>query len=186
MELGKMKLAQLVVEMLLREVGDDDTSVADLDGMIGDFIVKWEILEPFAYFSSRKKPKDSASGKRYQRCFEKRLYVVEFVMGRRLTIANWKRKSFALRKRINWKQICAEWNEAHPHDRMSPAVLKVKYYRAIAEKDIQQGYFDRKWDESRDLMARLVSELLKQLEEDKATEINSRMHQVNSPNRRDK
>ena len=65
--------------------GDEDITLNDLDGLIKEFFGKFELLE---YFSSRKKPKDSASGKRYHRCFEKRLYLVEFVMGRRLTIAN--------------------------------------------------------------------------------------------------
>ena len=117
-----------------RGPGDEDITLADLDGLIWEFFDKFERLE---YLSSRK-PKHSASSKRYHRCFEKRLYLVEFVMDRRLTIANWKRKSFALRKRINWKRVCAEWNKAHPHDPMSPATLKVRYYRAIAEEDIQR------------------------------------------------
>tara|TARA_Y100000310_G_scaffold317685_1_gene370817 strand:+ start:567 stop:1262 length:696 start_codon:yes stop_codon:yes gene_type:complete len=108
------------------------------------FEIEVPMYELLGYFSSRKKPNRSASGKRSQRCFEKRLYLVKFVMDRRLAIANWKRKSFALRKRISWKQVCAEWNKAHPHDPMTPAVLKVGYYRAIAEEGIQRAYFASK------------------------------------------
>ena len=120
--------------------GDEDITLNDLDGLIEEFFNKAELLK---YFSSRKKSKGSTPKKRYQRCFEKRLYLVEFVMGRRLPIASWLSKSFALRKRFNWKQICAEWNEAHPNDHMSLEALKVRFYHAITEEDIQQEYIKR-------------------------------------------
>lgn len=122
--------------------GEPDIALKDLDGLIKEFFDKRELLE---YFSSRKKPKGSTPKKRYQRCFEKRLYLVEFVMGRRLPIASWLSKSFALRKRFNWKQICTEWNEAHPNDHMSLEALKVRYYHAITEEDIQQEYLKRRF-----------------------------------------
>lgn len=155
--------------------GDEDITLNDLDGLIKEFFDKFELLE---YFSSRKNPKDSASGKRYHRCFEKRLHLVEFVMERRLTIANWKRKSFALRKRINWKQICAEWNEAHPYDQMKPQLLKVRYYRAIAEGNIQREYFARKDYEEHSWWTGLFSELLKDISEGHAEGVISTMHQL--------
>ena len=126
--------------------GEEDIALQDLDGLIGDF---FEHAAPLIqYFSSRKKPKNPIPKKRYQRCFEKRLYLVEFVMWRHLIevdqmIANRGRESINWRKRINWKQMCVEWNEAHPNDHMSLEVLKVRYYRAIAEAAIQQEYIER-------------------------------------------
>lgn len=121
---------------------EEDIALRDLDGLIGDFFEHVALIE---YFSSRKKPKGSTPKKRYQRCFENRLYLVEFVMRRHLfevdqTIANQGRESIDWRKRIDWKQMFVEWNEAHPNDHISPEVLKVRYYRAIAEEDIQREY----------------------------------------------
>ena len=126
--------------------GEEDIYLQDLDSLIGDFFEHAARLTE--YFSSRKKPKGSTLKKRYQRCFEKRLYLVEFVMGRHLfevdqIIAKRGRESIDWRKRIDWKQMSVEWNEAHPNDHMSLEVLKVRYYRAIAEADIQQEYIER-------------------------------------------
>lgn len=112
------------------------------------------------YFASRKRVKRSTSkGSRgpYGRPFEKRLYLVEFVVDGHLTIANRKGRSFALRKRINWKRVCAEWNEAHSHDPpMRPDELRMRYYNYIAHENIQREYFARKDAEA----ARLYEENL--------------------------
>jgi hypothetical protein len=131
---------------------DSDCEIAlrDLNGYIEDRLNELEFLEAENYFSNRKKT-EVAVTKRYQRCFGKRLYLVEFVMKRHLTIANQGHKSVVanygqrLRKRIDWKQMCVEWNEAHPNDHMSPEVLKVRYYRAIAEEDIKREYLNRRF-----------------------------------------
>ncbi|GAH81764.1 unnamed protein product, partial [marine sediment metagenome] len=120
-----------------------EIALTDLNGIIEDRLDELKYLETTNYFSHRKKPTGSNPKKRYQRCFKKRLYLVEFIMRRYLTIANWNRKSIYSRKRINWKQMCLEWNEAHPNDHMSPEVLKVRYYRAIAEEAIQREYIER-------------------------------------------
>ena len=48
---------------------------------------------------------------------------------------------FSPHKRIKWGPVCDKWNKEHPYDLMTPAVLKVEYYRATAEKDIQRDYF---------------------------------------------
>lgn len=153
--------------------GDEDVALNDLDGLIQEFFRKYEAFKEFEvmeYFSSRKKIRSSVSKKRYKRCFEKRLYLVEFIMRRRLTIDNWERRSFALRRRINWKQMCGEWNEVHPNDHMSPAGFKVRYYRAIAEEDIQREYFDKKDYEYQNWWQELFSELLKDIEEGRIPE----------------
>ena len=123
---------------------DEDIALDDLNGLMKEFMHKVELANLQKYFSSRKKSKDSASRKRYQRCFEKRLYIVSFIIGHRNPIIFEWPEAFAL-ERFDWKQVCAKWNEAHPYDRMSPELLKVRYYRAIAEEDIQQEYLRRRY-----------------------------------------
>ena len=154
--------------------GEEGIYLDDLDGLLRESFEMFELLD---YFANRKKAKGSASGKRYQRCFEKRLYLVEFVMDRRLTIANWNRRSFALRKRINWRELCEEWNKSHPNDPMSPEVLKVRYYRAIAEEDVKREYFARKDYEESIWWEGLVSELVREVEEGK-TDISSLLQRL--------
>lgn len=121
--------------------GDEDITLNDLDGLIEEHVYVAGLLN---YFSSRKKTEDSGSGKRYQRCFEKRLHIVSFIIGHRNPIIFEWREAFAF-ERFDWKQVCAKWNEAHPYDRMSPELLKARYYRAIAEEDIQQEYLRRRY-----------------------------------------
>ncbi len=125
--------------------GEEDALI-DLDGLIGEFFEHHAALMKAPSF--RKEPKGSTPTKRYQRPFEKRLYLVEFVMSCHLftvdqIVANRGRESINWRKRIDWKQISIEWNEAHPNDNMSLEVLKLNYYRAIAEEDIQRQYIER-------------------------------------------
>ena len=119
---------------------DPEVALRDLNGIIEDRLDEFELLETRNYFSNRRKPRGSATGKRYQRPFEKRLYLVRFVMERYLTKASWGHRSVYSRRRIDWRQMATEWNEAHPSDHMSKEVLKVRYYRAIAEEDIQREY----------------------------------------------
>jgi len=123
--------------------GETEIALTDLNGIIEDRLRDFKYIEITSYFSGRSKPIGPNPKKRYQRCFEKRLYLVEFIMERYLSKANRERKSILLRKRIKWKQMCIEWNKAYPNDHMSPEVMKVKYYRAITEEDIQQEYLKR-------------------------------------------
>lgn len=135
--------------------GEEDIALKDLDGLLEDFFKRLALMDHFKpgarrdYFSPRKQPEGSKPTKRYQRPFEKRLYLVEFVMERHLMIANQGHKSvnygLGLRKRIDWKQMCADWNKAYPNDNRSPEVLKVRYYRAIAEEAIQRAYIERRY-----------------------------------------
>ena len=130
--------------------GEDEIALIDLNNHIEDRLHDMEFLETAKYFSNRKKP-EVAVTKRYQRCFEKRLYLVEFIMKRLLAITKRGHKSILdiylqrLQKRIDWKQMCVEWNEKHPNDCMSPEVLKVRYYRAIAKEDIEREYLTRRF-----------------------------------------
>ena len=129
---------------------DEDVTLTDLNDYIEDRLEDVELLQIVKYFSNRKRPKVAAT-KHYQRCFEKRRYLVEFIMKRFLAITKRGHKSILdiyvqrLHKRIDWKQMCVEWNEKHPHDCMSPEVLKVRYYRAIAEEDIKREYLNRRF-----------------------------------------
>jgi len=69
--------------------------------------------------------------------------MVGFIIDQQLIHRGRKQRSFIYRKRINWKQTCVAWNEAHPYDQMTSAVLKANFYRAITEEKLQQEYFIR-------------------------------------------
>jgi len=43
---------------------------------------------------------------------------------------------------ISWDALSAEWNKASPEDRLAADTLKRYYYRARADKDLCQRYFD--------------------------------------------
>ena len=79
--------------------------------------------------SIKAKPSTDGNGeptqpkKRYRKCFERRFYLVNFVMDR-----PYKRGT-----RIDWKRMVTEWNKSHPSDPMSLSALRVEYQRAIKE-----------------------------------------------------
>jgi len=84
---------------------------------------------------------DKITKKKYRKCFERRLHLVEFVAGSVLTTVNLVFQIFTPHRRIKWQLVCDKWNKEHPYDLMTPAVLKAEYYRAIREKDIHREYF---------------------------------------------
>lgn len=141
---------------------DGEIYLSDLDGGIEDFFKKIVALQ---YLPSSRKPKAPVPQKRYQRSFNKRLHLVDFIIGRQLTIRNHRQRSFTHQRRINWKQTCEDWNEAHPYDLMTPEVLKATYYRAVAEEDIQREYFDRKYREYADRFGQLLEQLISENEQ---------------------
>lgn len=140
--------------------GEDEITLEDLKSYAEERLDELALLRTVNYFAKRKEVKESESGKHYGRCFEKRLYLVEFVMKRFLmdgeggqsVLTSYQRRTS---KRIDWKRTCLEWNDAHPSDPMSPEVLKVRYYRAIAQVYVQREYLNRRfpsilnriWDE---------------------------------------
>jgi len=79
--------------------------------------------------------------------FERRLRLVNLVSAKVISLENLIDRSFTPHKRIQWGPVCNEWNRKYPYDLMTPAVLKVEYYRAIAEADIQREYFNRRYRE---------------------------------------
>jgi len=120
-------------------------------------------VEAAVYFASRPSVEKQAPTKRYQRCFEKRLHLVDFVLKRTLnlrsrkddTIPAWYHEKFfpnvkgyvkGPTKRINWSVLASEWNEAHAHDLMQADTLKRDYYRAVCEADIQREYLHRQYE----------------------------------------
>lgn len=128
------------------QAGDDEGYLEDLNGSLEDFFNRLKYLETVDYFSNRKKPKVTAT-KRYPRCFEKELHIVTFVIGKQKPYIFNVKEPFISRQHIDWKQLCDEWNKAHPFDRMSSEVLKVRYYRAIAKEDIQKAYIRSRFTE---------------------------------------
>jgi hypothetical protein len=122
---------------------DTEVRLKDLDDALTDFFKRVAALQ---YFPSPKQA-SHRPGKRYQRAFQKRLHLIDFVIEEQLTLRNLWQRSFAGHKRINWGKTCNAWNEVHPYDPMTSKVLKATYYRAIAQEDIQQVYFKEKYRE---------------------------------------
>lgn len=82
--------------------------------------------------SIKAKPSTDGNGeptqpkKRYRKCFERRFYLVNFVIDR-----PYKRGT-----RIDWKRMVTEWNKSHPSDPMHLSTLRVEYQRAIKEDSL--------------------------------------------------
>ena len=92
----------------------------------------------------------------YQRSLNKRAHLVRFVIDKQLTYRNSNQPSYKDRPRIKWKKIRDAWNEAHPYDLMTPAILKATYYRAAKDSDVQQQCIASWWN---DLFEELQNEL---------------------------
>lgn len=121
----------------------DEVGLEDYEGTVRDFMQVAKLCYESHYFNSHRS-NTSHPKKRYQRCFQKQLYVVDFVMSQRFPVVNGQVRPPS--KRINWKQTCEAWNRAHPNDPMSLDVLKVKFYRALASEDVKQEHFRRRLD----------------------------------------
>ena len=68
----------------------------------------------------------------YRKCYERRFYLVDFVVNNGLNVKN---------NRIDWKRTVEAWNESHPSDMMSLPVLKAEYYHARREEPLMLQYF---------------------------------------------
>ena len=121
---------------------EDVDELTDFEGFLKDYLHLLNYAATVDYFSHRQKPKVEGRG-RYQRSFEKRLYLVRFVLATR---------SYS-HKRIDWEQVCTQWNKAHPNDLYTKEVLKVNYYRALAIEDIQRIYLE-------EAKARIIEQLV--------------------------
>jgi|GEM_PF-2746688 len=74
--------------------------------------------------STGAKGEPSQPKKKYRKCFERRFYIIEFVVEKGLNQST---------HRIDWKRTVKEWNKTHRSDPMGLAVLKTEYYRAFKE-----------------------------------------------------
>ena len=137
---------------------NEDTYAVDLRDYLQIFAQSIVVMNNFSswdrYFSSRKQRVVSPNKKQYHRPFEKRLKLVNLVTDHLVTIFNMEHRSpdgfdhplaFLNDRipRIRWNEVCSQWNRDNPHDQKNLATLKVEYYRAIAEKDIQREFAKR-------------------------------------------
>lgn len=155
---------------------DDDTFLEDLDAAIPGYL---ELMKAWGASNAGSSASDGGSTKAkpqrtYRKCFERRFYLVDFVMANSpidlvRTMKEWHethrfhlvdREHDGRRLRIDWRQTVAEWNTAHPSDVMSLAVLKAEYYRAIREDALMWQFFLYR---SQQLMANAWQPLKKRL-----------------------
>lgn len=74
--------------------------------------------------STEENVKSPQPKKRYRKCFERRYYMVNFVLDR---------PSYKRGTRIDWERMVTAWNITHPSDPISLSTLRVEYQRAIKE-----------------------------------------------------
>lgn len=95
-------------------------------------VTKRYVMAVSALPSIKAKPSTDENGeptqpkKRYRKCFERRFYLVNFVIDR----------PYQRGTRIDWKRMVTEWNKSHPSDPMSLSALRVEYQRAIKEDNL--------------------------------------------------
>lgn len=79
-----------------------------------------------------------AQQKKYPRPPDKRLHLVDFVIGQTMAIGSGnKPTTWYILERFNWKHIYKAWNDAHQHDPVTPKSLKSRFNHAIADPDVQ-------------------------------------------------
>ena len=110
--------------------------------------------------TKRKTPRQSYRGK-----LEKRLHLVEFVIGKQITMQHAHERSFKGRKSIKWGKMCEAWNKAHPDDQMTPEILSYDFNNAIRDENVQRDYFDKKKREFDSWWNGLLPELLHEINE---------------------
>jgi hypothetical protein len=141
------------IEEELRVSSDEERTLEDLDGYLGSFIPIWKILlkdgQSAAGDSAKAKPQ-----KRYRKCFERRFYLVNFVLD----------KHYKRGTRIDWKCMVAEWNKAHPSDTMALPTLRVEYQRAIKEGALMFQVFINRISRYEQTLAGIWRPLKKELE----------------------
>jgi hypothetical protein len=162
------EIRSIIENTLLQGIRDSE-ALDDLDSAIPDYLRLIDAAvnnSPNSGNSSNvhRETELVTSKKRYKKSFEKQLHLVSFVAEKFLTLSNLVHHSFTPHKRINWKLLCNEWNEKHPYDLTTLGVLKVHYYRAIADIDIRREYFLRKENAIHEHLIPL-GEMLRELDE---------------------
>jgi len=147
----KQNIRQLIENEIAQGDEDDESEywLLDLENAIFPKLVEIGELVSSSQATAANRPQIESAGnqgkRKYRGPFEKRLYLVDFVAreSKSVDLNNITDRSFMPHRRIKWKQVCDEWNKAHPHDPKSVPALKARYYGYIAEADLQRDYFDR-------------------------------------------
>lgn len=108
---------------IIRLSRNDPETLDDLDGYLSSNIPIWKTILLKGETSAARDSAKAKPTKRYRKCFERRFYLVNFVMDR-----PYKRGT-----RIDWKPMVTEWNKSNHSDQMSLSSLRVAYQRAIIE-----------------------------------------------------
>ncbi len=66
----------------------------------------------------------------YQKCFERRLYMLSFIV----------KAKGGLEARADWPRIADAWNAANPSDVIGPITLKREYYAAKNDKHVMHSF----------------------------------------------
>lgn len=131
------------------EVNEPDED--DLEGLecsIPSYIRACTIYADWVRNSTQNSPQnkleDSNPKRVYRKPFEKRIYLVEFVVEKVLTFHNLINRSFTPHKRIGWKKLTEVWNKKHPYNIITPEWLRTEFYRIIRDASMQHEFFDRR------------------------------------------
>jgi len=100
-----------------------------------------KLVEEEGCFPSPKKKIKNEKRQRYQRSFQKRLHLVQFVIHEQLNVKPRRKYLFHHQSPIPWEKICEAWNRDHEYDQMTKEVLKASYYRAKQDRDLYEEYF---------------------------------------------
>lgn len=138
--LGKeygMVIPSLGLEAINNLVGPPSDDVNGSPVYMEEHLERWQEIATFyckAYIEKQAggNGHHAVRGKKgpYQKPFERRLRLVEFVTTRWARIKN---NRFSGE---DWIQITSEWNKSFPIEQIKPGVLRVEYSRAIHENDL--------------------------------------------------
>jgi hypothetical protein len=143
----------------------DEVGLDDLRGQIPNYLKLFTLGFNIGKRLHETEPKDNTPKRnRYQRPFEKQVYLVNFVARKFLNIKNLLDRSLTPHSRIKWQSLASEWNTKHLNDPITPAGLKLNFYRAIKDGDVRREFFLR-WEEK--LRPSPLFEIIKVIEESK-------------------
>jgi hypothetical protein len=151
------ELRRMVEERYLTGLHDSDVELEDFEQGVEGFVqqelpaiiafVKTQAASPRA--ESLPVPvKLRARARTYRKPFERRLHILGFVASSVVPFPYLLQRSLdTAGRRIGWKRLVGEWNQAHPHDPFTSETLRVAYYRASREQYLCESYFDQKFRE---------------------------------------
>jgi hypothetical protein len=147
-------LRSLIENDMLAGINDKE-ALEDFESALPDYLRIYLIgLKARSLLEHQKEvPVISVKKRMYQKCFERRLRIVGFIIDRKLNLNNMIQRNLKIRGHIDWKQITNAWNKAYPYDRIQPEVLKVEFYRAKSEEYLRQVYLNKKDEEWNEVFA---------------------------------